>query len=524
MRHILIRITGVLLICALGIVSCLDKSRLDTPPLGLTEDTYFSSEGEYFLALMNAYAKMTDFYWYHGGTGSILHILYHLPGDDITESAGNWSRFELFSGITPTSSHVADFFDSAYQLLQRVNLIIEKASEADPSEFDDPSFLNYNHGEALFLRALMNFKLYNMFGTAPLITERLDSDNLNTPRSSGTQLLDQAITDLQQAVGLLPDSWDDANRGRAFKDSAYGLLAKALLFRGNYNGSGEDYSAAVAAYNSISTRSLTTSYTDNFNALTENNEESIFEFQASKAPGLDNVWLYNDGPWRGVETMSTYWGFYTTVGNAARNNLGGETWRVTEKVFNAHGTDPRIAFFTNEERSFTKYGHESLDELSAGFLPASQNNPRILRFADIKLVAAEALLRSGGSKSEAIGLINEVRTRARDWAMSADSIASISELPMDHDVSETDDATIMQWIMEERLIELCGEENKRWWDLKRWDAVGDVNLSNWTGDINGFSTDLSANFQFEYPTHLLLPIPQVEVERNSAITENNPGY
>ena len=188
MRHILIRITGVLLICALGIVSCLDKSRLDTPPLGLTEDTYFSSEGEYFLALMNAYAKMTDFYWYHGGTGSILHILYHLPGDDITESAGNWSRFELFSGITPTSSHVADFFDSAYQLLQRVNLIIEKASEADPSEFDDPSFLNYNHGEALFLRALMNFKLYNMFGTAPLITERLDSDNLNTPRSSGTQL------------------------------------------------------------------------------------------------------------------------------------------------------------------------------------------------------------------------------------------------------------------------------------------------------------------------------------------------
>lgn len=512
------------LLVMFSISGCLDSSRLDTPPLGLTEDSYFTSEGEYFLALMNAYAKMTDFYWYHGASDAMLHIMYHLPGDDITEEGGRFARFELFQGITATDGYITEYFDRSYELIQRANLIIEKASQADPAQFDDPEFLRHNEGEALFLRALTYFKLFNMYGTAPLITERLTSENTNTPRSQGTQLLDQVISDLESAVTLLPDSWDSANRGRAFKDSAYGLLAKAYLFRGNYSGNGADYSAAVNAYQSISSRSLVSHYTDNFNALTENNEESLFEFQASKAPGQDNVWLYNDGPWRGVETMSTYWGFFTVENNAARQNFGSTPWRITQKLFDRFGTDPRIAFFTEDDRSFTKYGHVALDQLSEGFLPASQNNPRIIRYADIKLVAAEAILRSGGSKPEAIALINEVRTRAREWAAAADSIASNSVLPENYDEGETSESTILQWIMDERLIELCGEETMRWWDLKRWDASGDIDLSSWGGDINGFSTDLSASFQFEYPKHLLWPIPQTEIERNSAITDNNPGY
>ncbi|PHN08641.1 RagB/SusD family nutrient uptake outer membrane protein [Flavilitoribacter nigricans] len=506
----------------LGIMAC-DVSRLDTPPLGVTEDSYFTTEAEFEMALLNGYAKMTDWYWYHGGSGNILHRLWHLPGDDITEEAGNFATFELFSGITPTNGYVTEFFDKSYELIQRVNLIIEKTTEADPTAFDDPAFLDYHRGEALFLRAMTYFKLYNMYGTAPLITERLSSENTNTPRSEGVQLLDQVIADLQEAAPILPDSWDDTNRGRAFKASAYGLLVKALVFRGNYTGNAADYTAAIQAYNNITGRMLTSSYTDNFDALQENNEESLFEFQASIAPGQDNVWLYNDGPWRGVETMSTYWGFFTVANNPAKTNFGGTTWRVTNKIFNAHGDDPRIAYFTEEDRSFTKYGKVELDQLSQSNKPASVNNPRILRFADVKLLTAEAILRSGGSKSEAIALINEVRSRARAWN-EANAIVEDASLPADRDVAETSDATILSWIMDERVIELCGEEYVRWWDLKRWDASGDVSLNGWTGGDQHFSTDLSANFQFEYPTHLLLPIPQTEVERNSAITSNNPGY
>ncbi len=509
-----------LLALAVASIYACDRDRLDTPPLGVTEENFFQNRNDYQLAVFNVYAKMTDWYWFRAQ--SFLQRMYYLPGDDITTVDDNFATWELFAGINPNDQNFNEYFwDKTYELIQRANVVIEKTTEADPAKFEDPSFLPHFKGEALFLRALANFKLFNMYGTAPLITTRLTNENTNTPRSEGTQLLDQVILDLQEAANLLPEAWPADDAGRAFKASAQGLLVKALVFRGNYTGNAADYTQAVQVYNAITGRALTPNYTDNFNGLTENNEESIFEFQASNAPGLDNVWLYNDGPWRGVESMATYWGFYTVEPNQAKNNFPGSTWRLTQKVHDAHGSDPRLDFFTEDNRSFTKYGKLGLDVLSRNGGPGSVNNVRILRFADVKLLAAEAMLRTG-DKMGAIELINEVRQRAREWAQSAG--LGDGTTPADRDGSETRDEVILGWIMEERLIELAGEEQIRWFDLKRWDAAGDIDLSTWTGGDEHFSTDLNANFQFEYPKHLLLPIPAREIERNSAINSNNPGY
>lgn len=494
--------------------------KLDTPPLDLTEDSYLTLQTEYNQLLYNAYAKMTDWYWF--AAQNYKHAMYFLPGDDITEPNGAYVRWESFSNLNSGDDWVRDFYRATYELIQRTNVIIEKTSTADRTIFEDPSFLDQQHGEALFLRALAYFKLYNMYGTAPLVTVRLDTETLHQPRTSGTQLLDQAIADLELAIPLLPASWPDTDRGRATKNSAYGLLMKSLVFRGDYSGSTADYGAAVTAFNNI-TATLVNDFTDNFSAFAENNAESIFEFQASSAPSQDNVWLYNDGPWRGVEVMSTYWGFYSIVNGPQLWNRRGDQWRVTQKMFNLYGMDPRIDYFTEENRGFTKYGKEGLDEVSpGGYIPGSMNNLRILRYADLKLLAAEALLLSGGSKSEAIGHINDVRARAKAWAESE----GYTDLTMldPRDPGQTDDNTIMNWIQEERIIELLGEEQIRWFDLKRWDARGYISLEGWDGSIEHFSTDLSGEFAFEYPKHLLLPIPQDEINRNNAISDNNPGY
>lgn len=494
-----------------------DKDRLDSPPLGLTEDSYFTLKSEFEQVLYNGYAKMTDWYWFRAQ--GFLQPMYFLQGDDITEEDGVFDTWEIFNNINSTNGRVNYFWNSTYELIQRTNVVIEKTTLADPSLFEDPSFLDIHRGEALFLRALANFKLFNMFGTAPVISARLNPETLHQPRSESTQLLDQAIVDLQTAIPLLPVSWDDAQRGRATKNSANGLLLKALVFRGDYSGNAADYSAAIQAYNNI-TANLTTKYTDNFSAFTENNEESLFEFQASRAPVQDNVWLQNDGPWRGVEVMSAYWGFYTVVSNESRNNLPGRTWKITQKMSDAYGTDPRVDFFTEPDRAYTKYGKAGYDELSGTV--GSLNNLRILRYAESKLLAAEAILLSGGSKAEAIALINQVRKRARDWA-DTEGIAD-GTVPADRNTAETADATIMQWIEDERVMELLGEEHIRWFDLKRWDARGYKDLSTWAGGDQHFSTDLPGTFQFEYPKHLLLPIPQDEINRNEKIIENNIGY
>jgi starch-binding outer membrane protein, SusD/RagB family len=497
-----------------------DVNKLDTPPVELTEDSYLTLETEYNQLLYNAYAKMTDWYWF--AAQDYKHAMYFLPGDDITEVNGAYITWESFANLNSSDPWVSDFFRATYELVQRANVIIEKTSTADRTLFEDPSFLDAQLGEGYFLRALAFFKLYNMYGTAPLVLERLDIETLHQPRSTGTQLLDQAIADLQMAIPLLPESWAETDRGRATKNSANGLLMKSLIFRGDYTGNVADYAAALAAFQNV-TAQLVTDYAENFSAFAENNAESIFEFQASAAPNQDNVWLFNDGPWRGVETMSTYWGFYSNVNGPQLWNRRGEQWRVTEKMMNLYGTDPRIDYFTEDNRSFTKYGKEGLDEVSpGGFIPGSMNNVRILRYADLKLLAAEALLLSGGSTTEAIGHINDVRARAGAWATTA-GFADVSMLAP-RNTGETDQTVIMGWIEDERAIELLGEEQIRWFDLKRWDARGYISLEGWSGSDEHFSTDLAGNFGFEYPKHLLLPIPQSEINRNNAIDGNNPGY
>jgi len=82
---------------------------------------------------------------------------------------------------------------------------------------------------------------------------------------------------------------------------------------------------------------------------------------------------------------------------------------------------------------------------------------------------------------------------------------------------------MMQWIMDGRFVELAGEA-QRWWDLKRWHAAGNMDLTGWDGSDAHFSTALTSPVQFDVNKHLVFPIPQSEIERNSAITENNPGY
>jgi hypothetical protein len=80
-------------------------------------------------------------------------------------------------------------------------------------------------------------------------------------------------------------------------------------------------------------------------------------------------------------------------------------------------------------------------------------------------------------------------------------------------------------IMQERFVELAGEEGIRWTDLRRWHAAGYINLGNWTASDFGYGYDASL-FDFKVDKHLLFPIPVSEMNSNPKMSEggNNPGY
>src|SRR5690606_23917315 len=508
------------------LISC-DYTLVDDPPLGATEASYFSSANEFRAQLTSVYAAIYDDYNFaaNGYNGWVAGT-WLLPGDDLTESLGARTSFELFDGsLNPSNGYIRYVFSSCYKMVARANVTIDRVDNVDYSTYDGADEISYMKGEALFLRGYAYFKLFNIYGSVPLVTKRLQTaEETNTPKSPAVDILSQVIADAQAALEIVPEDWGAEYRGRINKNAARGLLAKALVFRGNYTDNAADYTAALTAFNSI-TASLTDNYVDNFNALTENNRESLFEVQAAvPSSNNNNLNLHNDGAWRGVENMSVYRGFMMEFGGRGDFNDASSTkFLATEKLLNRFGDDPRVSVFINPSdgvsgRIFQKYNKpEGTNQLS-GFHGGSVNNERVLRYADLKLLAAEAYLKTGNSAA-AIDQINDVRTRARNWAQAE----GIGEGPANRLASETNPETIMQWIMDERFVELAGEGH-RWWDLKRWHVAGDINLANWDGGQSGFSTNLSSPLQFDVSKHLVFPLPQSELDRNSGITENNPGY
>lgn len=482
------------------------KSDLDLLPHGPTEAAYFTQESDFTKAVLGVYAKMDDWYWYNGAqsfgaTSSGLNMLL-LPGDDIT--CGDQNTFEIFGSIDPSNYLIGYFYQIAYQLIARANVVLEKVAAVEDGVYTTPNLKDYHKGEALFLRGFAFYYLWNFYGTSPLDTVRVTSSSQFTPPgTTGTQLLDQAISDFTEAAALLPTSWDDANRGRVTKNAAYGMLGKSLVFRASFTNTTTDYAGAMAAFNNISGVQLTDKFDDNFAFDTENNSESLFEFQASQAFALDNVWLPNDFD-NAVGNISVYWGFY---GGPAAVNYGQARFVGTAKLAAAFDPDdPRRAITLDSADDILKYiTRDKLDQVATG----SVNNYRLLRYADVLLLKAEATLQSGGSTADAIGYINLVRKRARDMVP-----AGIA--PADYSTTETDKATIMNWIMNERLIELAGE-GQRWFDLRRWDKEGIITLDN-----SYFSSIVNDKMSFQ-PKHIFFPIPNSEIDVNPNVKQND-GY
>jgi len=254
---------------------------------------------------------------------------------------------KVFAGIFAQERGIFDIWSVYYQIINRANTVLEKIDEARAIRISKLPEVTTKciRGEALFLRALMYYKLWNYWGTAPLINKRIkDIDDIYQPNSQNTELLDQAIADLSLAATILPSAWEEIYAGRVTSDAAFGLLGKCYVFRADYyrqterGKSNADYTAAIGAFNSITSHSLEgVAFADNFDPSKENNHESLFEFQASLKYGFEKLWLGND--W-GIGAMHAYWGFF----NCEWSFWAGTPFIPTQKIIDAFEPgDPRIA-------------------------------------------------------------------------------------------------------------------------------------------------------------------------------------
>ena len=512
MKKIIYISSAVLLLSVMSVIQSCDEL-IDKQPLGDTEATYFTTQDAFDRGIQGIYSKVTDWYWFHANNP--IHAFWLLPGDDLTTRGP--IDFETFAAIQPSNGHINYYWEVAYQLVGRSNTMLEKIAEVEEDVYIDDDLKNSHTGEALFLRALAFYRLWSYYGTGPITLERIRQlgEATQQPGSSGTQMLDQAIADLQEAAGLLPNEWEDKFIGRVTKDGAYGLLGKCLVTRACYGGGNQDYQAAISAFNNISNASLVSHFGFNFDAMKENNEESLFEFQASNAPEFNNIWLGNDFNQQ-IGAMEAYWGFF----NDAWSFWAHTPYVPTEKLRNMFEEgDPRIAETFRENDGDNYNGWEFIKYTKRdkqGDVTSSLNNPRILRYADVLLLRAEAYLQTGNEPA-ALADVNAVRERARQ---------SVPEEEEASDVPANLSSLTMQDIMDERMRELAGEEGHRFLDLKRWHFAGYIDLSTWPTENWGPPLRDDFDFQGWYADtegEMLYPIPRDEMDLNPNITQNT-GY
>ncbi len=486
----ILQATVLFLLLPLSCSDFLDKSLQGQ----LTQENFPTSASDALLATNGVYNIILNSS-FHFGLFPIMDIMSDdsRKGSNPDDQGTTIGPFDSFKHIA-TEANLSRWWNTLYEGVKRANVVIESVPAIDMDE----TLRNRYVGEASFLRALFYFDLVRAWGEVPKIT--VTAPVLGAERASVDEIYDLIEQDLLTAISGLPEKSDynAAELGRATKGAAKGLLAKVYLFKGDYINA-EKY--ALEVINSAQ-YDLMPDFADANSKAGEFGAESIFEVGAIGFEGTGGGQYGNVQGVRG--TPNRGWGF-----NRPSLDL--------MDAFEAN--DPRlektVIFLGEEIDGVTIAGDGSTpDETKDGLVTIEiecynqkvwtpginvpsqfDHNRRILRYADVLLMAAEAL-NENDKPNEALVQLNKIRERARE--------GNAAVLP---DIAETDKDDLRDIILHERRVELA-MEGHRFWDLVRTNKALTV-----LGPL-GFVSN----------KHELLPLPQIEMDLTQNIWEQNPGW
>lgn len=492
MRYKTIRILSLALF--LTLVSSCGEDFLNKEPLGLlTSGTFFETEEHAVLATNAVYAHLRDWQVHvfsfigltdiisddsdKGSTPNDAAFLREI--DDFTFDAGNTAPSSVWSGY--------------YQGIYRANVAIQNIPNVEDM---DPDLQARLIAECKFLRAYLYFNLVRWFGDLPLVTEPLSPEEFNVPRSPVADIYALIEQDLLDAIEALPlkSGYPASEMGRATRGAAQGFLAKVHLTRGNF-AEAEQYALAVINSGEYD---LMDNYSEIFTAAGENGVESIFEIQTAAFEPAVTGSQYNEV--QGVRgTPNLGWGFNRPSNDLVSSFESGDP-RLNATVLYPGEVLPDGSDIVQDNPDIVneRYNQKAWVPDHPGFNGNGPGNIRRLRYADILLVAAEAL-NENGKTQQALTYLNQVRERARG--------SRTNVLP---DITETNQTALREIIWHERRVELAMEQH-RWFDLVRQGRAADVMRA--VGKEN-----------FTPGKHELLPIPQSEIDITEGTLSQNPGY
>lgn len=472
------------------LVSCGDDF-LDKKPLGkLTSANFFETEAHAILATNALYEHMRS--WE-------VHVFSYIGMTDIVSDdadKGSFANDAAFLGeiddFTFNASNIAPLsvWQGYYQGIFRANNAIENIPGIDMDE----ALRDRLVAELKVFRAYFYLNLVRWFGDVPLITAPLDPSEFSQQRAPVEEVYNQIEQDLLEAIEILPEKsqYVSADLGRVTKGSAKALLARAYLAQGDFVNT-EKYALEVINSGQYG---LFPDYAKLFQLAGEHSSESVFEIGSTT--GAINSSQYNQVQGaRGNPNLG--WGFNRPSDNLVSSYEQGDPRRNATILYPGEVLPDGSAIVEdNPDLINERYNQKAWVPLApSGDNFEGQGNLRLIRYADVLLMAAEAL-NENNNPAQALVYLNMVRARARGTSMTL--------LP---NVTTTNKDALRTRIWNERRSELAMEQI-RWFDLLRQGRAESV--------MNGVGKN------FIGPKHLLFPIPQVEIDLSSGVLSQNEGY
>ncbi|GAB3752868.1 RagB/SusD family nutrient uptake outer membrane protein [Spirosoma pomorum] len=350
-------------------------------------------------------------------------------------------------------------------------------------------------GEAYFLRAFYHWMLTKNFGDIIVKTSASTSlANATVGKSPRKDVYAQIYKDLDQAVALLPSYSATLVKGRASKEVALALYAKAALYN-------EDWTTSLQKAQAVIT-------SGKYSLMPE--VKDVYNVTKEDAARQENMWAYeceNFTPGQTSQIGSLYGPANSAAPEYGRSSFGSAF--AYQSFFDSF--DPkdkrRQLLDTNyvnaqgqvvRQRSITPVTTKGV--LVKKYQDANSNggnyavNIPIFRLADVYLIAAEAEARQNGPTTMAYGYINTIRKRAG----LADLVVGLSK-----DV-------FIDRVLQERSWELFAEGD-RWYDLTRTDKFLTV-IPKAVNDVYPMRNVQAKNKYF--------PIPRDEINANPQLQQN----
>ncbi len=436
------KIKYVLLLSIIAISASSCKKYLSLEPQdGIVRQDFWKTKEQVASAVNGCYASLLA-----PPLVENLFLWGELRGDMMqTGGRASANDFNIIN-LNIQSTNTITNWAALYQTINNCNTVIDFAPQVLNT---DNTFkqrdLNGYLGEALALRSLMYFYLVRTFRDVPLKLKATtsDDDDLQIPKSTDEQVLNQIIADLKLAEEYAFTTYGnrDNDKGRITKYAVQALLADVYLWK-------DDYTNCIAYCDKVINSSQfglvegsswfsTVFYEGGSN-------ESIFEFYFNQ------------------NRLNPFYSMFSESSKRFTAAL-----RVAEEVytidlFDLENKDIRGDGAALKFNEGTIWKYQGVNSSSGRSPSASFAHWMVYRYADILLLKAEAKAMQGDVK-ESLSLLKIIRDRAS----ALEATETYETDPADPDYTENiTPEDLAKFVLDERAREFA-YEGKRWFDLLR---------------------------------------------------------